>query len=1741
MKVPLAAQEGLNCRTSEVLLRQRLGDLYLQFIGTDRTSKTGGHEGECAASRAGNLWHCETSEISASSTQDVMVSQSDMEGSSKKSSAALRSAEFPVVLDVDSATDRLQGIARKDQAEKGEASSCRRLSEDFYSGEVNPETYDVAVAASRRWNGRGGIESSSSACAFSAIVKQSDDLDLSSPQRAQAEGGLGFPNDGEPKQLFEFGPDAFSQSGSHVRDLPRMNAAAAAHRVPSQRPRVKLMCSFAGSILPRPYDGKLRYVGGETRIIGVNRDIRYTELMYKLTEFYGVALTLKYQLPDEDLDALISVSSDDDLQNMMEEYDKLEAAGGFCRLRVFLFSADEFDVQLPVNTDEDDSWTPGLQYVDSLDDISEIRFKNLLENAEDLRFFDTRNYCTTEALPARIPSAEDSRTILHQPVSWHVQSTQTSSAAPSATSSTPSSPSVPSRQAHIRQQVALPDSSLGPFQDRLKRLTVHPFRGTCKEACFQDLDQTGSGRFYWACQCDHCCFPEPQMPACISPRVISPDIAFPRRDHLRTVDVGGQKELHGTLINKGHELMDQVVEIPSPPDGHDLALLQQQQLLLSHPHPHQLKSQQQQAAWLPPVDPLGELHRIEKAHHHSKDAHVQALQPSLGHAACLHSCQTYSDHYAVSRQRDNELGTQEVNLRGTNLPGHVPSHSRLGGPQPSYGLSSASAYHKGSAPSSPRIVVQDCHNQHPLQVRIASSGCLTDHPYGGQLHCDDKSDRSFGNWTSPFFGGNVACADEPAVTYQQLLVPLAVPEARLEERAESCLQCAYGRVHMSQCQFPDSLASPLSLQADAFLPLHEPIKTNWQTVRQEKNNDALTQQQFHSQQPHPSLRRQAPDQTSFHPGNSHVYDRAGDWVDLQINQVDQTKLPHGRAGCRRQPAYEDEGFGRDVGGGKCIDRVCCNFPGEDIDDSIPLVGDLHSTFGSRDVWSESSDTLPMNLFQPSWGSHGADISGGLLPERLQLSESSYNLKLSESNQLSRVATSRSTTVNDLGSMSVQDSTCMLSADAEAHSPSGLCSWPEEKSSEFGSHKTEIPSSSLDNIANNGSVDAGTAVDALNVFSGFHRLGDNSVCLGNLLQYEGPSEFGFHVANLSASSISADAKNEPADLLGAQDIVNTLFGSDKLEEPALCVDLHLGNLDDCNHSMKTSEMFAERGQRENPNPEQKVLDEKATGISPVPLLQFECTQSNCSSPILERKFPYTVCHDGLPNVSDCAAFSTSMVAAARCPSAQMVPGSYQWDGFCTAAATVGGQDDALSAFNLPIYDRSPVGSLNTDASRDFYLDLDEATRLTQTSPEDALAGRMSVTGRLAEDMVCSVLESCGRELLCDATMCDVEAGHERPECGKYEDTQFTTGDFETSVQTAALQETHETVDQAECFFLENENADEASQVVSELGLEAYKDKDLEKGVNGSDEAGQNGAEIVNHCVYTEAEAEALALGLQTIKDVDLEEIRELGSGTFGTVYYGKWRGSDVAIKRLKASCFAGSPSEQVRLLSDFWREACTLGQLHHPNVVAFYGVVRDGPGGTLATVTEYMVNGSLKQVLQKKDRTIDRRKRLLIAMDAAFGMEYLHSKSIVHFDLKCENLLVNMRDPLRPICKVGDFGLSKVKHHTLVSGGVRGTLPWMAPELLSGNNSLVTEKIDVFSFGIVMWELLTGEEPYANMHCGAIIGGITNNSLRPSIPCWCDPSWRSLMERCWADNISDRPSFSEVASELRAIAASINLK
>ncbi|KAG5561465.1 hypothetical protein RHGRI_004496 [Rhododendron griersonianum] len=110
-------------------------------------------------------------------------------------------------------------------------------------------------------------------------------------------------------------------------------------------PRVRFMCSFGGKILPRPHDNQLRYVGGDTRIVAVHRhSATYSSLVHKLSKFTGTTnMIIKYQLPNEDLDSLITVTSDEDVENMMDEYDRFalnNASSRSARLRLFLFLND---------------------------------------------------------------------------------------------------------------------------------------------------------------------------------------------------------------------------------------------------------------------------------------------------------------------------------------------------------------------------------------------------------------------------------------------------------------------------------------------------------------------------------------------------------------------------------------------------------------------------------------------------------------------------------------------------------------------------------------------------------------------------------------------------------------------------------------------------------------------------------------------------------------------------------------------------------------------------------------------------------------------------------------------------------------------------------------------------------------------------------------------------------------------------------------------------------------------------------------------------------------------------------------------------------------------------------------------------------------------------------------------------------------------------------------------------------
>lgn len=101
--------------------------------------------------------------------------------------------------------------------------------------------------------------------------------------------------------------------------------------------RVKFLCRYGGRILPRPGDGKLRYVGGNTRVVAASRSIGFADLIAKMSKVFGSTVLLKCQLPSEDLDALVSVKSDEDLKNMLEEYDRVGAKEGLSKVRAFLF------------------------------------------------------------------------------------------------------------------------------------------------------------------------------------------------------------------------------------------------------------------------------------------------------------------------------------------------------------------------------------------------------------------------------------------------------------------------------------------------------------------------------------------------------------------------------------------------------------------------------------------------------------------------------------------------------------------------------------------------------------------------------------------------------------------------------------------------------------------------------------------------------------------------------------------------------------------------------------------------------------------------------------------------------------------------------------------------------------------------------------------------------------------------------------------------------------------------------------------------------------------------------------------------------------------------------------------------------------------------------------------------------------------------------------------------------------
>lgn len=147
--------------------------------------------------------------------------------------------------------------------------------------------------------------------------------------------------------------------------------------------KVKFLCSFGGSILPRPLDGRLRYARGDTRIVSSSRDISYRELLGKLQEIYDrELLTLKYQQPEDDLDFLVSVLCDDDVYHMMEEYDILDVGVGvLSKIQFFLFAAGEDDE----HRNQQNEFRSKFSLIDGIDPRdSEQRYVDVLNSVVEI-------------------------------------------------------------------------------------------------------------------------------------------------------------------------------------------------------------------------------------------------------------------------------------------------------------------------------------------------------------------------------------------------------------------------------------------------------------------------------------------------------------------------------------------------------------------------------------------------------------------------------------------------------------------------------------------------------------------------------------------------------------------------------------------------------------------------------------------------------------------------------------------------------------------------------------------------------------------------------------------------------------------------------------------------------------------------------------------------------------------------------------------------------------------------------------------------------------------------------------------------------------------------------------------------------------------------------------------------------------------------------------------------------------
>ncbi|XVE65966.1 hypothetical protein DITRI_Ditri08aG0043600 [Diplodiscus trichospermus] len=281
-------------------------------------------------------------------------------------------------------------------------------------------------------------------------------------------------------------------------------------------------------------------------------------------------------------------------------------------------------------------------------------------------------------------------------------------------------------------------------------------------------------------------------------------------------------------------------------------------------------------------------------------------------------------------------------------------------------------------------------------------------------------------------------------------------------------------------------------------------------------------------------------------------------------------------------------------------------------------------------------------------------------------------------------------------------------------------------------------------------------------------------------------------------------------------------------------------------------------------------------------------------------------------------------------------------------------------------------------------------------------------------------------------------------------------------------------------------------------------------------------------------------------LDLRHV--IAHGTYGTVYRATYDNQDVAVKLLDwGEDGIATTAETAALRASFRQEVAVWHKLDHPNVTKFIGASMGTsnlkiplknpsdshnsiPSRACCVVVEYLPGGTLKQYLIR-----NRRKKLAfkivvqLALDLSRGLSYLHSRKIVHRDVKTENMILDAHRNL----KIADFGVARVEaQNPRDMTGETGTLGYMAPEVLDGKP--YNRRCDVYSFGICLWEIYCCDMPYPDLSFADVSSAVVRQNLRPEIPRCCPSSLANIMRKCWDANPEKRPEMDEVVRMLEAV-------